>query len=53
MVTSNETMVLLCFVKKTLQAFLDAKSSRTISESMPSKTFFSMLHIAKPFYFLT
>jgi hypothetical protein len=35
--------------KKLLHAFIDAKSSRTISRSMMSKIFFSIQHVAKPF----
>ena len=37
------------FVKNRLWAFLDAKSSKTVSRLMSDKISFSMLHIAKPF----
>ena len=37
MVTLNKTMVLQCFLKKRLRAFLDAKSSGTLSRSTVSK----------------
>ena len=37
MVTSNKTTVLQCFLKKRLRAFLDTKSSGTLSRSIVSK----------------
>jgi len=49
MITSNKNIMLQFFVKNRLRAFLDAKSSRTVSRLMSSKISCSMLHIAKPF----
>ena len=50
MITSNKNIMLQFFVKNRLWAFLDAKSSRTVSRLMSSKISFSMLHIDKPFH---
>ena len=57
MITSNNNQIpmtsliimLQCFIKKLLRAFLDAKSLRIISRSTLSKMSFSIQHIAKPF----